>query len=244
MSVNRLWKRRTGMAASTPDERKAARELGGAARCRPSHAIASSRARWRPSGAAPHRRHRRRGRVQPVVLSLGHDTGRRRAGIAMLTPGDVHHGRTRPILRQRQPALRLAWTRHPERSVHRAPKPRPLPAEVSIDPPDAVLGNHEAMVRKTLVKPRAAHPKRMDGAARRSANRRVDPGPVASPRRRDRGHGAPGPWNRARGRHRFGAGAGPSQASNAGTEVVVSTALPGGGTQERGAGEDATPQAP
>ena len=43
--------------------------------------------------------------------------------------------------------------------------------------------------------PRAAHPERMDGAARRSANRRVDPGPVASPRRHGRGHGAPGPWN-------------------------------------------------
>ena len=65
----------------------------------------------------------------------------------MLTPGDVPHGRARPILGQRQPALRLAWTRHPERFVHRAPKPRAPPAAVSIDPPDAVLGNHE----KTLM---------------------------------------------------------------------------------------------
>ena len=65
----------------------------------------------------------------------------------MLTPGDVRHGRAQRILGQPQPALRLAWTRHPERSVHRAPKPRPLLVEVSRDPPDAVLGNRE----KTLV---------------------------------------------------------------------------------------------
>ena len=40
--------------------------------------------------------------------------------------------------------------------------------------------------------PRAAHPDRMDGAIRLRADRTVDPRPVASPRRHDRGHGARG----------------------------------------------------
>ena len=62
----------------------------------------------------------------------------------MLTPGDAHRGHTRRT-------AHLALTRHPERLVHRAPKPDPLPAAFSINPPGAALGNHEAMAPKTLM---------------------------------------------------------------------------------------------
>ena len=60
------------------------------------------------------------------------------AGLAMLTPDDVHHGRAQRILAQRERTLRLAWSKHPERFVHGTPKPQPLPKEVWINPPDAV----------------------------------------------------------------------------------------------------------
>jgi len=59
----------------------------------------------------------------------------RHGGIAMLTPHDVHHGRAKAVLRQRAHALRVAWTKHPERFVQGIPKPSPLPEEVWINPP-------------------------------------------------------------------------------------------------------------
>ena len=59
----------------------------------------------------------------------------RHAGIAMLTPGDVHHGRAERILEQRHRTLHDARTRHPERFVHGPPKPQTLPHKVRINPP-------------------------------------------------------------------------------------------------------------
>ena len=41
----------------------------------------------------------------------------RHAGIAMLTPSDVHHGRAERILEQRQRTLQDAWAQNPERFV-------------------------------------------------------------------------------------------------------------------------------
>ena len=64
-----------------------------------------------------------------------YNTEHRHAGIAMLTPGDVHHGRAQRTLQRRERALRLAWSQHPERFVHGIPKPHPLPTEVWINPP-------------------------------------------------------------------------------------------------------------
>ena len=64
-----------------------------------------------------------------------YNTEHRHAGIATLTPDDVHHGRAARILKQRERTLRLAWSRHPERFVHGIPKPHPLPKEVWINPP-------------------------------------------------------------------------------------------------------------
>ena len=66
-----------------------------------------------------------------------YNTEHRHAGIAMLTPDDVHHHRAQRILQRRERALRLAWSQYPERFVHGIPKPHPLPKEVWINPPPA-----------------------------------------------------------------------------------------------------------
>ena len=68
----------------------------------------------------------------------------RHAGIAMLTPDVVHHGRAQRILEQRERTLRAAWSQHPERFVHGAPKPQALPTEVWINPPTAATTPHNA----------------------------------------------------------------------------------------------------
>ena len=68
---------------------------------------------------------------------LWYNTEHRHAGIAMLTPDDVHHGRAQRMLEQRKRTLQAAWSQHPERFVHGAPKPQPLPKEVWINPPAA-----------------------------------------------------------------------------------------------------------
>ena len=60
----------------------------------------------------------------------------RHAGIAMLTPGDVHQGRAEGILEQRQRTLQGAWAQNPERFVHGPPKPQTLPNKVWINPPE------------------------------------------------------------------------------------------------------------
>ncbi len=62
----------------------------------------------------------------------------RHAGIAMLTPEDVHHGRARHRLEQRARTLRQAWNRHPERFVRGRPKRQALPEQVWINPPDPI----------------------------------------------------------------------------------------------------------
>ena len=73
-----------------------------------------------------------------------YNTEHRHAGIAMLTPDDVHHGRAQRILEKRGRTLRLAWSQHPERFVHGTPKPQPLPKEVWINPPDAATTSSPA----------------------------------------------------------------------------------------------------
>ena len=59
----------------------------------------------------------------------------RHAGIAMLTPRDVHHDRAQRVLEQRQRTLQDAWAHNPERFVHGPPKPQALPKAVWINPP-------------------------------------------------------------------------------------------------------------
>ena len=64
-----------------------------------------------------------------------YNTEHRHAGIAMLTPDDVHHHRVPDVLAQRGRTLQAAWALHPERFVHGTPKPAPLPEAVWINPP-------------------------------------------------------------------------------------------------------------
>ena len=66
-----------------------------------------------------------------------YNTEHRHAGIAMLTPHDVHYGRASQILEKRERTLRVAWSRNPERFVNGTPKPQPLPQQVWINPPAA-----------------------------------------------------------------------------------------------------------
>ena len=73
-----------------------------------------------------------------------YNTEHRHGGIAMLTPDDVHHARAPRILEQRQRTLRLAWSKHPERFVHGAPKHQPLPEEVWINSPAAATTSSPA----------------------------------------------------------------------------------------------------
>ena len=42
-----------------------------------------------------------------------YNTEHRHAGIAMLTPHDVHHGRAKRVLEQRERTLQAAWSQHP-----------------------------------------------------------------------------------------------------------------------------------
>ena len=64
-----------------------------------------------------------------------YNTEHRHAGIAMLTPDDVHHHRAPDVLAQRGRTLQAAWALHPERFVHGTPKPAPPPEAVWINPP-------------------------------------------------------------------------------------------------------------
>ena len=59
-----------------------------------------------------------------------YNTEHRHAGIAMLTPDDVHHHRAPDVLAKRGRTLQAAWALHPERFVHGTPKPAPLPEAV------------------------------------------------------------------------------------------------------------------
>lgn len=60
----------------------------------------------------------------------------RHAGIAMLTPADVHCGRAERILAERQRVLDAAYAKHPERFVRGRPAVKGLPTEVWINPPE------------------------------------------------------------------------------------------------------------
>jgi putative transposase len=56
-------------------------------------------------------------------------------GLALLTPADVHYGRTAAVLAQRQAVLTAAWRANPDRFVRQSPVPQVPPAAVWINPP-------------------------------------------------------------------------------------------------------------
>jgi putative transposase len=59
----------------------------------------------------------------------------RHSGIAMMTPENVHYGRTDQIIAARQRVLTNAYSRHPERFVRKQPVHQPLPKAAWINPP-------------------------------------------------------------------------------------------------------------
>jgi putative transposase len=60
------------------------------------------------------------------------------SALGLLTPADVHFGRTAEVLQQRQIVLEQAYDRHPERFVRGTPRPAAPPEAVYINPPRPV----------------------------------------------------------------------------------------------------------
>jgi len=71
----------------------------------------------------------------------------RHAGLAMLTPHDVHHGLAEARLAARHGTLAQAYAAHPERFPHGLPQPVVLPKEVWINRPES--GRHPAVTAVT-----------------------------------------------------------------------------------------------
>jgi putative transposase len=61
----------------------------------------------------------------------------RHSGLGLLTPADVHLGRTDEVLAQRRVVLHAAHAAHPERFVHGLPEPPRPPSAVWINQPPA-----------------------------------------------------------------------------------------------------------
>ena len=59
-------------------------------------------------------------------------------GLGLLTPHDVHHGLAAARVASRALVLAAAYAAHPERFVHRAPRPAVPPSQVWINPPKEV----------------------------------------------------------------------------------------------------------
>jgi len=67
-------------------------------------------------------------------------------GLGLLTPADVHFGRSQAILAQRQLVLSSAYQKHPERFVKGQPTPPQLPQAVWINPPKPTASSEERPV--------------------------------------------------------------------------------------------------
>ena len=64
-----------------------------------------------------------------------YNTCHHHGGISLFTPADVHYGRAGEMLEARADVLAGAYAVHPERFVKGLPLPKPVPAEVWINPP-------------------------------------------------------------------------------------------------------------
>lgn len=65
-----------------------------------------------------------------------YNTEHRHAGIGLLAPEAVHHGRASALHAARAAVLGAAYDAHPERFVNQAPQPPPLPTAAWINPPN------------------------------------------------------------------------------------------------------------
>ena len=70
--------------------------------------------------------------------------------LALLTPADVHYGRSNEKLAQRQLVLQQAFDAHPERFVKGRPKPTQLPDSVWINQPASEISLNES-ARSTIL---------------------------------------------------------------------------------------------
>lgn len=61
----------------------------------------------------------------------------RHSGIGLMTPADVHYGRAAQVHADRARVLQAAYAANPERFVHRAPTPPPVPTAAWINKPAA-----------------------------------------------------------------------------------------------------------
>jgi putative transposase len=77
-------------------------------------------------------------RVRSRAFFDWYNNEHRHSGIAFLTPGDVHCGRSTEVIAARQETLDAAFALHPERFVRRAPSAALLPPTVWINPPAKV----------------------------------------------------------------------------------------------------------
>jgi putative transposase len=59
----------------------------------------------------------------------------RHSGIGLMTPEDVHYGRSAAVVAKRAAVLSAAYLAHPERFVHKPPQPPALPEAAWINPP-------------------------------------------------------------------------------------------------------------
>jgi putative transposase len=59
------------------------------------------------------------------------------SGIGLLTPEDVHYGRTDVIIKSREEVLEATFEKHPERFKGKMPKPMLLPGTVWINKPSS-----------------------------------------------------------------------------------------------------------
>ena len=64
-----------------------------------------------------------------------YNTEHRHAGIGLMAPATVHAGRAPDVHAARALTLERAYAEHPERFVHRPPRPPALPRAVWINPP-------------------------------------------------------------------------------------------------------------
>jgi putative transposase len=60
------------------------------------------------------------------------------SGLGLLTPATVHFGQAPEVLAARQLTLDVAYAAYPDRFVHGAPQPQPLPDAVWINPPKPI----------------------------------------------------------------------------------------------------------
>jgi len=67
------------------------------------------------------------------------------SALGLLTPADVHYGRSQATLQRRQEVLEVAYQKNPERFVKGLPRPPQLPEAVWINPPKQLVKAEEPL---------------------------------------------------------------------------------------------------